>query len=112
MDLKSELEENKNWLSVFCPYCDTAILIQKNEINCNVMRHGVYIDNKIPGCSGNFFFQMLPFFSIANSGQLNPHMPQSEVDKLVAQGVIFGCGNQFGIADREKGTTEKLSGYQ
>jgi hypothetical protein len=58
-----------------CPHCDGSIQIPTNGINCQIFRHGVYktnIDLLVP-----------------------PHAPKAECERLVAEGLIYGCGMPF-----------------
>lgn len=59
---------------VFCPHCNSLILIYKNEINCSIFRHGVLK---------------------SNNQQIHPHLSKSECYRLVEEGLIIGCGKPF-----------------
>lgn len=54
---------------LMCPHCDSPFEVISG--NCLVFRHGVYI---------------------SNGRQISPHASQSVCEKLVADGLIYGCG--------------------
>jgi len=72
-----------------CPNC--GVSIQVLALNCRVFRCGKY----------------------KNSGkQVNPHLKKVECDRLVEQGLIYGCGNPFKIITNEDGQLKPIScGY-
>lgn len=61
-------------LFVTCPHCQCEVEIL--ALNCRIFRHGVFK---------------------ASGAQVNPHAPKIECDSLVAQGLIYGCGNPFQV---------------
>ena len=61
-------------INVECPHCNQLILIMKNEIRCNVFRHGVIKRNNKP---------------------MNPHTPKQICDFLAKHNHIYGCGKPF-----------------
>lgn len=66
------MNEDDNTFYVTCPHCSCFIEIIK--INCKIFRHGVYV----------------------NTGQqINPHLPKTQCDYLVATNQIHGCGKPF-----------------
>lgn len=65
-----------------CPTCDGIVLVQKNEINCCIFRHGIYR---------------------SNSQQINPHASKIEIDNLLATDSIIGCGRPFILIFTPKG---------
>ena len=56
---------------LFCPHCGGGVIIE--QINCAIFRHGYYI----------------------GGGQINPHMPKIECEKLIEEKKIYGCGGPF-----------------
>jgi len=61
-----------------CPHCDATILIEPEDINCGIFRHGVY-----------------KFYE--NTPQMDPHSSKEICDKAVAENLIYGCGKPFKI---------------
>jgi hypothetical protein len=59
-----------------CPYCELMILVDKNQLNCCIFRHGVKKDN----------YQ-----------QTNPHACKEECDQLVKDDKVYGCNGSFEI---------------
>ena len=57
-----------------CPHCNDTIIVQRNETNCCIFRHGVMKED----------FQ-----------QINPHLPKESCDQLKEQDKIYGCGKPF-----------------
>lgn len=61
---------------VECPHPDCKQTIEVVEMNCRIFRCGVFKHD----------FK-----------QIDPHLPKEQCDKLVADGVIYGCGRPFQI---------------
>lgn len=61
-------------ICVNCPHCNNIIIIYKNEINCNVFRHGVVK---------------------TTMKQMEPHSPKDVCDSMAQKGEIYGCGKPF-----------------
>jgi len=59
-----------------CPHCQGTIIVQQNELNCRIFRHGVYKHS---------------------NEQIPPHTPRGECERLVAENLIIGCGGPFRI---------------
>jgi hypothetical protein len=59
---------------VNCPHCDNIVFILKNEINCNIFRHGVIK---------------------TTMKQMDPHSPKDLCDAFFNNGEIYGCGKPF-----------------
>jgi hypothetical protein len=57
-----------------CPHCQEDIIVQRNEINCAIFRHGVFKNNL---------------------QQILPHSPKNECDLWFEKDLIFGCGKPF-----------------
>lgn len=68
-----------DFFQVSCPHCNGAIIIYRNEINCQIFRHGAYITS----------MQQIP-----------PHAPKAECDMLVSQGLVVGCAKPFRVEYR------------
>lgn len=66
----------EEYFVVLCPHCENSIQIYKNEINCAIFRHGVFINN---------------------GQQINPHCSKDKCEKYVNQNLIYGCGKPFKI---------------
>lgn len=57
-----------------CPHCNLSIQVQKNEVNCEIFRHGI----------------------IKKSGlQVNPHASKEHCDRLTQEGLVYGCCKPF-----------------
>ena len=61
---------------VNCPHCQG--LVEIIELNCCIFRHGVFKDTDI---------------------QIDPHLIETECNRLVEQDLINGCGKPFRIVD-------------
>lgn len=72
---------------ISCPHCDITIEIPHNWLNCKIFRCGVY---RKPG-----------------SPPIDPHTPEAECKRLVAENLIWGCGSPF----RFNGTTVEKCEY-
>jgi len=66
---------------VSCPTCSGDILILEEEINCALFRHAIYKD-------GNF---------------INPHLPKEDMELLIKDNRIWGCGNPFKLIQVDNG---------
>ena len=74
------------FIIVSCPHCKDFIIINKDEFNCKIFRHGSYKKN---------------------GKQINPHMKKKDCDKLSKKKLINGCGKPFRlIEDGKKYNTE------
>lgn len=63
-----------------CPHCNSMIMVNKNDINCRIFRHGEFkLDGK----------------------QLPPHSSKDYCDMVVEKGLIYGCGKPFQMIDNE-----------
>jgi len=67
---------NTDFHHVECPHCGGGIIIQTNELNCRIFRHGAYLTTMEP---------------------IPPHLPKEECDRLVLENRIAGCGKPFRI---------------
>jgi hypothetical protein len=59
-----------------CPNCLEFIIININEINCGIFRHAVYKNNMI---------------------SINPHETKINIEKMINNDEIYGCGKPFKI---------------
>jgi len=82
-DMIQKIEEENNsviidgnFLIFSCPYCREYIIVNKNEINCTIFRHGVFKNN----------FSQLP-----------PHSSKTLCDSVFLNNEIYGCGKPFKI---------------
>ena len=70
--MKTEIENNN--LIFECPHCELIIIVNLQEVNCKIFRHGVYKNN---------------------FNQISPHAPKNECDFLKENDLILGCGKPF-----------------
>jgi hypothetical protein len=61
---------------VTCPHCLDPVVIE--AVNCGIFRHAAYRENHT---------------------QVDPHAPQTECERLLALGLIYGCGKPFRVED-------------
>ena len=59
-------------LFVTCPHCGGLVHIL--QVNCTIFRHGQFKQT---------------------GQQINPHTPKVECERLVNNGLIYGCGRPF-----------------
>ena len=59
-----------------CKHCNEEFIVNRNEFNCMILRHGSYK---------------------SNDQNMNPHLPKSECDRLFTAGEIYGCGKPLKI---------------
>lgn len=67
---------------VNCPYCEQSILIL--EVNCGIFRCGIYKESW---------------------NQLPPHSSKEECERVLSEGLIFGCGGPFQVRVDNTGET-------
>ena len=70
-----------------CPHCGLQVQVPRDGLNCQIFRHGAYRANPDVG--------------------IPPHAPKAECDRLVAEGLIVGCGKPF----RFDGVTATVCDY-
>jgi len=63
-----------NSLIISCPNCDGGVLVNRNEINCKIFRHGIVK---------------------STFTQINPHEIKQKCDKFSKENKIYGCGKPF-----------------
>ena len=73
-----------------CPHCNGGIIVEQNQLNCGIFRHGVYI---------------------VNMQQISPHMPKHECDRLIQTNQIVGCGKPFRVMDSPNGKVAVVCNY-
>lgn len=57
-----------------CPQCRSLACIYQKDINCGIFRHACYKDSQNP---------------------VDPHMKKEDLDKLIKEDKIYGCGKPF-----------------
>lgn len=78
------------FITVSCPDCFGIVIIHPTELNCKIVRHGVFILNGQP---------------------IPPHASKAEIDQWQAQGVIRGCGIPFRIVGSAPNFVAEKCGY-
>lgn len=73
-----------------CPHCNGAIEIQRDQFNCRIIRHAVYVKN---------------------GQQINPHASKAECDRLVEQKLVHGCARPSKIVVSGNGFKLEKCGY-
>ena len=59
-----------------CPHCFEQFIINTNEINCGILRHGLYKESK----------QQIP-----------PHASKQVCENLIKESLVIGCTGPFRI---------------
>jgi hypothetical protein len=80
---KDDPETKANPPLIFdCPHCQQHIIVEIEQVNCAIFRHGV----------------------LKTTGQqMDPHAPKAQCDLLAAEGAIWGCGKPFRLVLQEDG---------
>jgi len=65
-------------LIVNCPKCNEHIIIM--ELNCAIFRHGAFKNNL---------------------NQIPPHSSKIDIELMIKNNLIFGCGSPFKIVDNK-----------
>lgn len=82
---------SKTVLSFPCPHCGLLFEVLESELRCRIFRHAVMR---------------------ADMKQLNPHAPKVECDRVVREGLVFGCAKPFRIdGDPKSGYRVSICGY-
>ena len=63
-----------------CPHCSEEIIVQKNELNCQIFRHATYKHNY---------------------EQVNPHLSKKECEKLISSDSVYGCCKPFEVVQND-----------
>ena len=75
--MKEVVKDNNTYIFQ-CPSCLDYIIVNINEINCKIFRHGIFKNS---------------------NNQIDPHTSKVDCDKYVEQDMIFGCGKPFCLKD-------------
>jgi hypothetical protein len=75
-------------ICVNCPHCNNIIIIYKNEINCNIFRHGVVK---------------------TTMKQMDPHSSKEFCDNMAQNGEIYGCGKPFTLVTNNNNDYKAIS---
>ena len=59
-----------------CLHCGDPFVVRGGEFNCRILRHGVMRSTMEP---------------------MNPHAPRPECERMVREGLIYGCGKPLRI---------------
>lgn len=59
-----------------CPHCFNLVIVNSNEINCGIFRHGILKET---------------------GQQINPHETQANCDKFIRDNLVYGCAKPFEI---------------
>ena len=70
-----------------CRHCNEEFVVNRNDFNCMILRHGVYRNNMNP---------------------ISPHAPREECDMLYENNMIFGCGKPLKIIPLEDGNFDVI----
>ncbi len=72
-----------------CPHCGAEFVVQRNELNCRIIRHFVFKD-----------FQ-----------QLNPHAPREECERVVRENLGYGCAKPVELVQESCQWIARASDY-
>jgi len=67
-----------------CPHCGGGVQVMEGELKCHIFRHGTLKESGV---------------------QMNPHETKAECDRLLASGLILGCGKPFRVIYKEDRST-------
>jgi len=74
-----------------CPHCMGTILVEPNDINCQIFRHAVFRSNGQP---------------------IHPHASKTECEDLLRTEKIYGCGRPFRLVrDKDQQWTPVVCDY-
>jgi hypothetical protein len=62
-----------------CKHCNENFIVNKNDFNCKILRHGVIKNTLLP---------------------INPHESKENCDMLFNNNLIFGCGKPLIIVQK------------
>lgn len=68
-----------------CPHCESYTQVLENQVNCQIFRHG---------------------YMKSNGMQVNPHAPKEHCDRLIEQGLVYGCCKPFRLFRGKTGAVE------
>ena len=83
-----KLDDNKEYVYFSCPHCNGGILVLKSEIACKIFRHGTYSKGPLTG------------------HPIGPHESKENIDKMIKDQSIYGCGKPFQISYDLKSVSE------
>ena len=63
-----------------CPHCTTMVVVNKEDINCAIFRHGILKET---------------------GKQIDPHASKDLCDALAREGRIYGCGKPFKLVRKD-----------
>jgi hypothetical protein len=70
------VDTTTNVMILFCPHCSDMVVIDINQLNCGIFRHGLIK---------------------STNEQIPSHAEKSICDELFQNGLIYGCGKPFQI---------------
>jgi hypothetical protein len=79
--------EDENYYIVVCPHCFDKIIINKNEVNCAIFRHGSFKTNLEP---------------------IPPHSSKEDCEALLSNKQIYGCSKPFKVIRTEGDILEAI----
>lgn len=89
-NLNDESDETKQSKSLvfYCPHCDGTIVVDQNDVNCGIFRHGHYNGNDRNG--------------LKKWQPLQPHETESNIIYLCDNDLINGCGKPIMLSSDKK----------
>ena len=79
-----------NDIFILCPHCSGIIIVQQNQLNCHIFRHGIYKNDYT---------------------QIDPHMKKHDCDNLRKNNLIYGCGKPFKIVIKNNEYVAEVCDY-
>ena len=73
-----------------CKHCDENFIVNKNDFNCRILRHGVFKSNLQP---------------------IPPHESKENCDRLFNNNLIYGCGKPLIITEKNKEFDVEICNY-
>ena len=86
----NKVEIDEDFYIFDCPNCQNKIIVNKNDTNCKIFRHGVYKKN----------YQ-----------QINPHSSLKDCQNFILNNLIFGCSKPFKLIDMNDGLYVDVCDY-
>jgi hypothetical protein len=71
-----KVEKDNDCYIFKCPQCSEYIIVNENDLNCKIFRHGVYKDKN-------------------NLEQMDPHSTKNVCNDAIENNKIYGCGKPF-----------------
>ena len=75
-----EIILNENFYFFQCPNCEGDIIVEKNQLNCKIFRHGIYKKNY---------------------KQVDPHLSYEKCKELIENDNVIGCCKPFQIYSKD-----------